>query len=192
MTSITYFMNSNLQTTLINNDTLNKILSIDTNNNINYMDNTAINPFNQSLNTTNSVTFNALTLSNLNGTNNILIFSNVTKYWNTITTSNSNATTMLNIATINNSNYYITVEISAFCKSGTLVNTGGSYRQTKRVTNFSGVLSLSSNLENLSSTTIIGSSINITSSGTNIIIQVTGVISNTIDWIVYARTIVSS
>jgi hypothetical protein len=192
MTTVTYFPNANLQPLVANNDTLSQFLAIDTNNNVDYMNSTAVNPFNQTLNTTNNATFNIVTFNQQTGPGNILIGSNVTSYQNIMTTTTATTTTILTIATINNSNYYICAEASAFCTVGSLVGTGGSFRQTKRITNFGGTLSISANLENLNSTSITGTSINITTSGTNILVQITGVASNTIDWLMYTRTIIAS
>jgi hypothetical protein len=194
MTTTTRFLNSNLRTaSLTNNDALNRILAIFTNNTVQYINNTAVNPFNQALNTTNNATFNAMTVTRLTGPSNVLTMSGVTKYQNTITTTTATTTTILTIATTNNTNYYITVEASAFCRSGSLIGTGGSFRQTKRITNpGGGSLIISSNLENLASTSITGATINITASGTNILVNVTGVASNTIAWLTYTRIIAAS
>ena len=191
MTSYNNTLGSNFQLpSLINNNSLTKILAIDNNNNVNYKNLTSINPFNQTLNTTNNVTFDSLAITSLTGPvsstgNTISLFTNMALYQTTITTTTNTVTTAISFSSTPNSNYIITAKASAFCKIGTAIGGGGIFRQTKGITNVSGALTLSNNLENLINVTtspvsLSGTTINISNSGSNIIVTVTGLNSQTI------------
>lgn len=193
MTTYNTLINSNLKLSqLTNNNTLTKLVAIDTSGNIKYKNLSTVSPFNQSLNTTNNVTFNTLNLTTLTGPSSIInLFTNMSEYQASLTTTTVTTTTILTISTITNSNYTVTAEVSAYCKTGTAAGNGGSFRQVKRVTNISGTLTLSTNIENLTNTSssLNGISINITSSGSSILLQVTGLASQTIDWIALVTVI---
>lgn len=196
MTSYNTTLNTNVNLPVPTNDnTLVNILGINSSSNVNYITASSINPYNQTLNTTSNPTFNTTNVTTLTGPSNTLgIFTNTIEYEVTGTTTNATATTIFTLASTSNTNYYIIATVSAFCTSGTGIGGGGTFRQVKRVTNSAGTLTLSSTVENLTNTsaTLSGISINITSSGTNILLQVTGLLANNIDWVAYIKIVYSS
>lgn len=176
---------------IANDNTVTKILAIDGSNNIKYRNLSTINGSNQTLNTTSDVIFNTVTTNMItsSSTNNYLQIpqSNTAYYFASSTTANASATTIFTLATTNNTNYLIYAEVS----SKDSISGGGSYLQTKMISNTANVINNVNQLENLSnkSATINTSSITITNSGTNIILQVTGVGGRTINWSAFIRVI---
>jgi hypothetical protein len=178
-----------------NDNTITKLLVVDNNNNIKYRNTSTISA-NQSLNTTDNVLFNSVTTGMISSTatNNALIFpgtsTNSIYLYASGTTTDATATTIFTYPTATNNNYLIYAEVA----SKDTVSGGGAYLQTKMVTNTAGTINNVIQLENISnkSTAISTSSILITSSGTNIILQVTGVSGRTINWKALIRLVVST
>jgi hypothetical protein len=195
MTTYNIFTNANLQLgTVTNNDALTRVLVVDGSNNVLYRNVSSINPFNQNLNTTNSPTFVTLTATSITGPTNsggsgnvIQLFTNNFEYQMTTTTTNATTAPLNILTTVNNTNYTITAEVSAFCRAGTAVGSGGSFRQMKRATNNAGTITLSANMENLTNVTaaLSGITILITNTGNVLQLNVTGLASQTIAWVAW-------
>lgn len=193
MTTYTTSFASNLSNiTLSNDNTLTKLLGINTNNNIKYRNISSIvgNTANQSLNTTNNVTFNQITTNLVVPTATILQFLSplITYYTGSLSTLNSTIQTILTIATATATEYLLFVEGSAY----DITSAGGAvFKITKSITNDAGVLTIGQ-LESLSNKSTGGIStavMTVVVSGTNILVRVTGVASQQIDWVVYCRMI---
>lgn len=174
-----------------NDNAQNNILAIDTNNIIKYISATSLGiSANQSLNTTDNVTFNNITTPSLLFPSGSSTASpTVDLYGLTLTTSNATPTTILSYATSSNTNYLMYVEMA----SKDSVSGGGAYIMTKRITNIAGTVTIAQ-LEGFSSTdaTISTSAIQVIVSGTNALVQVTGVSARTLYWTAYIRVIIAS
>ncbi len=177
------------------NVAVTKILAVDNNSNVSYRNISTVNGSNQNLNTTNNVTFNAITTNLI--TSNALYKSvqipqsNIAYYTFSITTINAGSTVMITLPTVSNTNYLVYAEVSS---RDTGSGAGGTYLQTKMMSNTAGVINNANQLENLSnkSTSLSTSSITISSSGTNIVLLVAGITGRTIVWTAFVRVITVS
>jgi len=96
-----------------------------------------------------------------------------------VTTINANPKTAFSLKTENNTNYMITINVSAKVIGAI---GGGSYSQTRRITVENKNIIISAPLANSQNSTIIGSNILVTTSGNTVDVQVVGT-NNTIHWV---------
>ena len=128
----------------------------------------------------------------MTGPSNILgFFTNIKKYQVTATTTNATTTNIFSLVTINNTNYTVFVQGTAYCTTGSANGNGASFTHGNRITNNSGSVSISMDIDNHTSVPSVLSEISliINTSETNIVIQVTGLTSQTIDWCACVRII---
>jgi len=129
------------------------------------------------------------------------MFTNVYLYQAAITTTTNTATTIFSFVTSNNAVYSVTSEVAAYCTATTgsstsVVGDSAIFRQLRRETNVAGTLTVAATAtESLSGNGFgTGNTVAtaISSSGTNLIVTVTGTTNCTIDWIAYIQIVTSS
>lgn len=194
MTSYNDSMNTSLSISSPNDDTLTNLLISDSTNNIKYRTLSSIsNIYDQNLNTTNNVTFNTITTNFITSpaANNALSYAipKINFYQSIITTANATFTTIFTFATTLNNGYLIYSEIAGKNLSGG----GGAFYQTVRATNNDGTVTFVS-MENVSNktTSMTNSAIQYLVSGTNLLVQVKGILANTVDWRSFVRIIIAN
>ena len=106
-----------------------------------------------------------------------------------IITHNDHRTPIFSYKTQKNTNYLVTIQISAknLSKIG-----GGVFYQLRRVTNDNNNVTISSALTNIQNTTIAGSAIMVTISGKNLIIEVVGANDTTVQWVAVVDILASN
>lgn len=121
----------------------------------------------------------------------IRLFTNINEYQASLSTSSTGAQNIFTLATTDNTSYFMRAEVSAKSTTGT---GGGNFVQSKGIQNNSNTLTVSANLENAVNATgnAASSTITISSSGTNIILNVTPGSSSPLDWVAYIRIVSSS
>lgn len=103
----------------------------------------------------------------------------------TLTTTNNTATTILTIATTSNTGYLLEVRAVSRRVSGTGAGTNGdtnSYVRTVSIKNVGGTITINTVQSSYTDEDIAAHNVTITSSGTNILVQVAGSTNNTVNW----------
>lgn len=113
----------------------------------------------------------------------------------TLTTTNSTATTIISIPTSSNTAYLYEVRANCVRVTGTGGGVNGdsnAYIRTFKVKNVGGTLTIGSIQSSFTDEDIAAHNITFITSGTNILIQVAGSTSNTVDWVVLTEIITVS
>lgn len=179
---------------LVQNNTLTGILGLDTGNNLKYRNSSTIGPLtNQSLNTTDNVSFSMVITNAIYGQNNALnmLTPLVTYYGGTVTTTNSTPTTIILIPISTNTTYLIYAEISAKDETS---GGGASFIFVNRVVIDAGILSQVTvkNISNKTASNSIGTaSVSLSMLGLNANLQVGGVENEIIKWTGLFRVVAS-
>jgi hypothetical protein len=183
---------------ITNDDTITNLLVIDNTfvvglHQVKSRNSSTLSVANQSLNTTNNVTFNSVTssqdLAQTNGTM-TLVMNNITIAQAQLTTTTSTATTIYSLSTVADKNYTIFAEVSMIDGSAGTVAGDAAFIQTKRVTNTAGVLDIGTVESFLTRNGNTGTSnVQFIASGSTLNIQVIGIASNTNYWTIFLRII---
>ncbi len=138
----------------------------------------------QAVLTSSSPTF--LALSTTNGTNQFN--SKVTTYRGTTTTTDGSTVTLFTIPTSSNTVTFLYLVLNAYCTAGANNNLACGQRMLIKVVNVAGTLT-STVINNVFSNpfaTGFGAAV----SGTNILVQIIGIASNTIRWSAYGQVMI--
>lgn len=148
---------------------------------------------NQSINTTDNVTFNQITsfqdLAQSNGTM-TLVMDNISIAQAKITTLTTTATTIYSLSTVTGKSYTIYAEVSMISASSTNVLGDASFIMTRRVTNTAGVLDIGTVETFMSRQGNSGTAnVQFVSSGATLNIQVVGIAATSNYWTFFLRII---
>lgn len=130
------------------------------------------------------------TLTSPDFSGSILLFDET--YRGTVTTTNNTTTTILTIATASNTTYLFRAHYNNRKTAGAGIGTVGdsdAYIRTFKVKNVSGTVTIGTINSTFTDEDIATNNVTQTVSGTNVLIQVTGSTSNTIDWVCITQII---
>ena len=187
----TYLNGTVVLNNVANDNTQTNLLAVNGSGQVVYRSTTTVGvSTNQSLNTTNSATFNQITTNEISpNAVSVYFLPYMEIFQASISTTNNAWTTMLTLGTTNNTNYMVFAQVSMIDS----VSGGACFVQTKRITNNAGVLDIGS-VESYSNKSTSSSSTNmqIIASGSNLQFQVMGETGDTDIWALYVRIISSS
>lgn len=106
----------------------------------------------------------------------------------TVTTTNTTATTIQTVATVAGESYLVEVRFISKKTAGTgagVVGDSNTYIRTFKAKNVGGTLTLSSIQSDYTLEDINAHNVSVTTSGTNILLQVIGSLNNTVNWVSY-------
>ncbi len=112
----------------------------------------------------------------------------VSTYRDTTTTTDASTVTLNTIATSSNTVTFLYLILNAYCTAGANIGLACGQRMLIKVVNVAGTLTVSIISNQFSNSFATGYAANV--SGSNIIVQITGIASNTIRWTSYARVLI--